>query len=102
MFAAAGLVVTAGGGTVGELVALGVPAVVAVVVNNQEGAAATCPYSCVDARPLGAVDALLEQALRLWNDPLGRDALAADLRGLVDGQGALRVADMLLTLEARP
>lgn len=102
LFAAAGLVVTAGGGTVGELVALGVPAVVAVVVDNQEGAAATCPYPCIDARQPGAVDVLLEQVLRLWNDPPGRDAQAAGLRGLVDGQGALRVADVLLTLEVRP
>lgn len=98
LFAGAGLAVTAGGGTVGELAALGVPAVVAVVADNQEGAAGSCPYPCIDARHDHAPAALATEALRWWHDPAARDRLATGLRGLVDGQGAARTAEVIFDL----
>jgi spore coat polysaccharide biosynthesis predicted glycosyltransferase SpsG len=94
-FTAAGLAVTAGGGTIGELAALGLPALVAVVVDNQS-AAAGGPYPCLDARGEGAAADIAARAVAMWHDLAGRERLAREICGLVDGQGAIRVADALL------
>ncbi|MCP1241726.1 UDP-2,4-diacetamido-2,4,6-trideoxy-beta-L-altropyranose hydrolase [Acetobacter lambici] len=99
IMARAGLAITAGGGTVGELVALGVPVVVAVVVDNQEGAAsAEGDNPAIDMRQPGSVTCLVHAAGRLWADAPARDAMARAGQAVVDGQGALRVADKVLQL----
>lgn len=94
-FVSAGLVITAGGGTIGELVALGLPALVAIVADNQSFAM-NGPYPCLDARGKVAGQEIAEHAVAMWQDLSGRECLAYKVDGLVDGQGAIRVADALL------
>ncbi|MCT9627610.1 UDP-2,4-diacetamido-2,4,6-trideoxy-beta-L-altropyranose hydrolase, partial [Pseudarthrobacter equi] len=54
LFLGAGLVVSAAGGTIGELVALGLPALSVVVAQNQVAASVDGPYPCVDGRTAAA------------------------------------------------
>lgn len=101
-----GLAVSAAGGTVGELAALGVPAVIAVVADNQVAGAAACGADgwceAIDARGNPAAAVLLaEAATRLWHDPATRDAWAMRARAAVDPGGADRVAAALLEAIAR-
>ena len=101
ILARAGLAVTAGGGTVGELVALGVPTVTAVVVDNQEGAARAAENATiVDMRQPDGVMRLVQTAKKLWADAPARDAAAREGRAVIDGQGALRVADKVLRISS--
>lgn len=102
LMAAAGLAVSAGGGTLAELAALAVPTVLVVVADNQApppaltrtpAAAAWGPV--IDARaldPADAADRIAEAAWTLWRDPDARAELAARGRGRVDGEGAVRIA----------
>jgi spore coat polysaccharide biosynthesis predicted glycosyltransferase SpsG len=96
----AGLAVSAAGGTLGELAALAVPAVIATVADNQlQGAAASVRDGwCVarDGRRPKAAENLAETALRLWRDPAERQAMADRARGIVTADGALRIARALL------
>jgi spore coat polysaccharide biosynthesis predicted glycosyltransferase SpsG len=100
LMARAGLAVSAAGGTVGELAALGVPALIAVVAENQVvGAAAAAAdgwCEAFDARAPGAVDALAARAQELWCDVGRRRAMAQRAAGLVDAGGADRVVDALV------
>lgn len=105
LMAGAGLAVSAAGGTVAELAALAVPALLAVVADNQAPAAAVVgaagmPAWCrvVDVRGGGdeAAARITAAALTLWNDPTQRLAMSAAARGRVDGQGAGRIAQALL------
>ncbi len=91
-----GLAVSAAGGTVGELAALGVPAIIAVVAENQRlGAEAAARDGWCRAAPADR-DALAEAASALWQDATLRAAMAERARSLVDGRGADRVVDALL------
>lgn len=102
VMARAGLAITAGGGTVGELVALGVPMVVAVVVDNQEGAAnVEGDRPVIDMRCPGSLAELVRVATDLWADAPMRDNLARAGQVAVDGLGALRVADKIIRLSGR-
>lgn len=101
----AGLAVSAAGGTVAELAALAVPAVLAVVADNQAPAAAAVgaagmPSWCqvADVRGGGeqAAARITAAALALWDDPPRRQAMSDAARGRVDGQGAGRIAQALL------
>jgi UDP-2,4-diacetamido-2,4,6-trideoxy-beta-L-altropyranose hydrolase len=96
----AGLAVSAAGGTIGELAAFGVPAVIAVVAENQEmgarAAAADGWCHAVDARMGRPADRLAAEALTLWADPRARAEMAGVARGLVDGGGTERVVAALL------
>ena len=96
----AGLAVSAAGGTVGELAALGVPALIAIVAENQTAgaAAATADGWCeaFDARGLAAAGAIAARAAVLWADTARREAMARRTVGLVDADGAERVADALI------
>lgn len=102
----AGLAVSAAGGTVGELAALGVPAVLAVVADNQVAGAQACVAagwcSGVDARTdPAASDRLVLAAVHLWLNPEKRALWAARARSAVDPDGADRVAAALLAAIAR-
>jgi UDP-2,4-diacetamido-2,4,6-trideoxy-beta-L-altropyranose hydrolase len=96
----AGLAVSAAGGTIGELAALGVPALIAIVAENQvAGAAASVAggwCEAFDARAPGAVEALAARAAELWDDVERRRAMARRTAGLVDAAGADRVVDALV------
>lgn len=97
IFCAAGLVVSAGGGTIGELVALSLPAVSVIVAKNQVTANEDGPYPCIDARLPNAAPLIAELAAALWQDLPKREHMVQNLHGLVDGKGALRVAQALLS-----
>ncbi|WP_245593571.1 UDP-2,4-diacetamido-2,4,6-trideoxy-beta-L-altropyranose hydrolase [Azospirillum halopraeferens] len=103
LMAQAGLAVSAGGGTTGELAALGVPMLLVVIADNQAPAAARAAAAglaaVVDARsdaPGAAVAAITAQARHLWDDPQRRGAMAARAAAAVDAQGAPRIADALI------
>ena len=93
----AGLAVSAAGGTVGELVALAVPLVLAVVADNQVTGAAACESAgwCkpIDARGgSGAAELLAAAAANLWRNPAERARRAALARATIDPHGAERAA----------
>lgn len=96
----AGFAVSAAGGTIGELAALGVPALIAIVAENQvAGAAASAAAGwceAFDARTPGAVAALAARAATLWADTERRQAMAHRTVGLIDAGGGDRVADALI------
>ena len=102
----AGLAVSAAGGTVGELAALAVPLVLAVVADNQVTGAAACEAAgwCkpIDAR--GGTDAaelLAVAAAELWRDPTERARRATLARSTIDPDGARRVAIAFLRVIAQ-
>ena len=101
LFSAAGLAVAAAGGTVRELVALGIPALTIVVADNQVGALAEGPYPCIDGRQAGAAAHIADQAVLLWRDSRARMQMAARVAGMIDGSGALRGVDAILALGGR-
>ena len=88
------LVVTAAGGTVGEVAAMGLPALVLVVYDNQMAALKACPYPVIDARA-GLPADLGAQAARLLADPERRKAIAACAHGVVDGKGPERILEAM-------
>jgi UDP-2,4-diacetamido-2,4,6-trideoxy-beta-L-altropyranose hydrolase len=98
----AGLAVTAGGGTLGELAALGVPSVTAIVADNQVHDRRTIPavdwWDPVDARLPDAAETLVARTEAAWRDLEGRARLAQDLRARIDAEGASRIAASLLRL----
>lgn len=103
-----GMAVAAAGGMVGELAALSVPAIVAIVADNQWAgamkAAAGGLIRAVDVRgldPMTAAARLVEGAVPLWRDGALRAAMAAKASGLIDPAGAGRVADALIGLMGR-
>ena len=96
----AGLAVSAAGGTIGELAALGVPALIAIVAENQLAGAAASEAGgwceAFDARAPGTIEALASRAGVLWADTERRQAMADRTVGLIDAGGADRVADALI------
>ena len=96
----AGLAVSAAGGTIGELAALGVPSLIAIVAENQlAGAAAAVAdgwCEAFDARAPGIVAAMVDRAAALWAHPMQREAMARRTEGRVDADGAERVVDALV------
>jgi UDP-2,4-diacetamido-2,4,6-trideoxy-beta-L-altropyranose hydrolase len=97
LFCAAGLVVSAAGGTIGELVALSLPVLSVVVARNQIAAIKDGPYPCLDGRKQHAAAEIAARAAELWIDLPERERMSQRLLGLVDSQGALRVAQTLLS-----
>lgn len=99
LMAEARLAITAGGGTVAELAALGVPSVVVGVADNQQApmrqAAAEGWCLTIDGRRADAVPRIAEAALALWRDVPRLDRLSRAARGLIDGRGAPRIAEAL-------
>ncbi|CAO3432578.1 UDP-2,4-diacetamido-2,4,6-trideoxy-beta-L-altropyranose hydrolase [Azospirillum doebereinerae] len=102
VMAEAGLAVSAGGGTMGELAALAVPTLLVVTADNQAAAsaeAATLGWcEAVDARTGDAVPAIVAAALALWGDGERRGRMAGAAVALpLDGEGAGRIARALMT-----
>lgn len=101
LMAGAGLAVTAGGGTVGELAALAVPSLLVVIADNQAPAADDAQTkgwaAVVDARGHRmAAYAIVERTLSLWSDLSARTTLSHRISaGGIDGHGAERVAAAL-------
>lgn len=90
----------AAGTTALQAACVGVPAVITAAVANQQGpAAALVAAGCaVATEPHN----LAEECVRLLDDPQRRDRMAGAGRGLVDGQGAARVADRVRRLVRTP
>jgi UDP-2,4-diacetamido-2,4,6-trideoxy-beta-L-altropyranose hydrolase len=98
------LAVGAGGTTAWEMAYMGVPAVLAVLADNQRAAAAAAQHGTAlnlgwhaDVTPESLADAL--DALR--RDPARRRSMAEAGRRLVDGQGVERVCMHLLDSRVR-
>lgn len=96
----ADVAIAASGSTLWELCAFGVPTLLVPIADNQvelaaevarRGAAVALP----DARTHADGRAWLEAAVALASDDARRTALSAAARGLVDGDGATRVAAAL-------
>jgi len=100
-----GLALTAGGTTLGELAALGVPPVVAVCADNQmpavRWASAQGLVEAVDARGEASTEIalrLVEAGAALWRDCDRRAEIAERGRAVVDGWGAVRIAEALIDI----
>ena len=98
------LAISAGGSTLYELCATGVPRLAIVLADNQQGIVAAMEQQELVV-PLGAVTELqpafiAEQVARLLNDWPKRDRMNRLGRKLVDGQGALRVAHKMAEVVA--
>ncbi|TWB18974.1 UDP-2,4-diacetamido-2,4,6-trideoxy-beta-L-altropyranose hydrolase [Nitrospirillum amazonense] len=113
----AGLALSAAGGTLGELACLAVPTLLVVVADNQASSAGAVAASAkarvIDARGMDKAEAaerVTTAALALWADADARATLSrrigqgGDGQGVggqvVDGLGAMRIADALLALPA--
>ncbi|MDC7682756.1 UDP-2,4-diacetamido-2,4,6-trideoxy-beta-L-altropyranose hydrolase [Asticcacaulis sp. BYS171W] len=84
------LVVTAAGGSVGEIAAMNLAALVMVVVDNQVAALKSSPFPVLDARKGWPTDfALTIEAL--MGDADMRREIAARAHGLIDGKGCERI-----------
>ena len=90
----AGLVVTAAGGSVGEVAAMRLPALVLVAYDNQAAALQACPYPIIDVRQ-GLPDDLEAQVKALFDDTARRKAIAAAAHKIVDGKGAKRIVEAM-------
>ena len=101
----ADLAITAGGSTCYELAALGVPALVLPIAENQRPVAralerfqvaqfADCEVATCEERLLGAISELASDVDR-------RQRMSDNGRRMVDGQGAIRVARALMAREVR-
>jgi len=88
------LVITAAGGSVGEVAALALPALALVVVDNQAAAFDGCPYPVLDARG-GLPDGLAERVQALLDDPVRRQRIAQNAHGIVDGLGPRRIVEAM-------
>jgi len=88
------LVITAAGGSVGEIAAMGLPALVLVVYDNQKAALEACPYPVIDARAglPGDLDARIAAMLA---NPQALMASAQKAHALVDGLGPQRIVEMM-------
>ncbi|MCX5724400.1 MAG: UDP-2,4-diacetamido-2,4,6-trideoxy-beta-L-altropyranose hydrolase [Nitrospirae bacterium] len=98
----AGMAVAAAGGTIFELSALGVPAVLVVVSDNQMHSAAWMAAeglaTVIDGRAAEAVEMIATAAETLWADSTRRQTMAETLAGRIDGLGAVRIAEALMAI----
>jgi spore coat polysaccharide biosynthesis predicted glycosyltransferase SpsG len=95
VLASTDLVITAAGGTIGELCALRQMAVCLVVSDNQAGALLGCPYPVIDVRDglrNGELVAAVNQAL---NDASFQKQVRLSAHQLVDGLGCRRILNEL-------
>jgi len=88
------LVVTAAGGSINELAALGLPALAMIVYDNQAAWLDACPFPAIDARK-GIPADFTTQVAALVADPGRRQAIAMAAHRIVDGQGVFRIIDVL-------
>ena len=99
LFATCDMAVGAGGATALERLCLGVPTVLVSVAENQLSACNAMADLGL-ARYLGeaaklAPEQVVDEAVRLLGDPESRSSMAHQGRRLVDGLGALRVAEVI-------
>ena len=99
------LAISASGGTIFELLSLGVPSILVIVANNQLAAAREHESlgwcKVIDAREGVDLNEITSLALRLWNSPLllenmRQKACALDVRG-----GGLRAVRAIIQLQKR-
>ena len=88
------LVLTAAGGSVGEMAAMGLAALVLVLYDNQQAALDRCPFPVIDARAALPAD-LGTRAKALLDDPASLKAMAARAHKVVDGKGAQRIVEAM-------
>lgn len=88
------LVLTAAGGSVGEMAAMGLAALVLVLYDNQQAALEQCPFPVIDARIELPAD-LGVRAKALIDDPAGLKAIAKAAHKVVDGKGAQRIVEAM-------
>ncbi|CAM3325251.1 UDP-2,4-diacetamido-2,4,6-trideoxy-beta-L-altropyranose hydrolase [Asticcacaulis taihuensis] len=88
------LVITAAGGSVGEVAAMGLPALVLVVYDNQAAALKACPFPVIDARK-GLPDDLGARVKALIDNPAARTEIAAKAHAVVDGFGPKRIVETM-------
>jgi UDP-2,4-diacetamido-2,4,6-trideoxy-beta-L-altropyranose hydrolase len=92
------LVVTAAGGSVGELCAIRALALALVVVDNQAAALSRCPYPVMDARS-GLPGGFSAEVQRLLSLPMPeRERLRDRAHARVDGKGCMRVLQVMQEL----
>ncbi|REG84842.1 PseG/SpsG family protein [Marinomonas pollencensis] len=106
------LAISAAGGTLFELAAMGVPSIFAQVADNQTRSLQQhvplgwCQAVRFDHLPVtqraSQIDALVEQALLAWSDTPWLQASKLVAQSLVDGQGAARVALIIHEALAKP
>jgi spore coat polysaccharide biosynthesis predicted glycosyltransferase SpsG len=85
------LAVTAGGQTMLEAVATGLPCVALPLVDNQRAQVATL-VAAQAVRQAGTPDEAIAAVRELMDDPEGRRRLGSSGQATVDGYGALRIA----------
>ena len=88
------LVLTAAGGSVGEMAAMGLAALVLVLYDNQKAALEQCPFPVIDARGDLPTD-LGARAKALLDDPAGLKAIAEKAHRIVDGKGPARIVEAM-------
>jgi spore coat polysaccharide biosynthesis predicted glycosyltransferase SpsG len=98
LLASAALVITAAGGSVGELCALGQMAIALVVVDNQAGALRDCPYPTLDARQALPEEALARVVIQALMDEAGTQQVIAQAHSIVDGRGCMRLLQTMREL----
>jgi spore coat polysaccharide biosynthesis predicted glycosyltransferase SpsG len=94
VLAGARLVITAAGGSVGEVAAMALPALVLVVYDNQIAALHACPFPVIDVRK-GLPDALEQVVAGLLDDRQGLKDIATQGHAIVDGKGAQRIVEAM-------
>ncbi len=88
------LVLTAAGGSIGEMAAMGLAALVLVLYDNQKAALEQCPFPVIDARIDLPAD-LGARAKALIDDPAELKTIAAAAHKIVDGKGAQRIMEAM-------
>ncbi len=94
--ARANVYVGAAGTTAVQAACVGTPSVITAAVSNQRAQAAA--LAAAGCAIVAEVEDLASVCLRLLDDPVRRDDMAARGRALVDGRGAERVADAIRRL----
>ena len=94
VLAGCSLVVTAAGGSIGEMAAMGLAALVLVLYDNQQAALEQCPFRVIEAR--GDLPADLGARARVMvDDAAGLKAIADKAHKVVDGKGAQRIVEAM-------
>lgn len=94
VLAGSALVVTAAGGSVAEIAAVGLPALVLVVYDNQAAILDACPYPVIDVRT-GLPDDLGARVTGMLADKRGLVDMAARAHASYDGRGTARILDIM-------
>lgn len=88
------LVITAAGGSVGEVAAMGLTALVLVAYDNQKAALEACPYPVIDVRE-GLPEDLGGRVVKMLTDKVLCQQIAARAHAVVDGKGPARILEAM-------